>query len=90
LRTIADMLGSAQLAQKDSARGAESHYASLCRTLSSDVEMPWVRAMFAYLATSDWRELVDEMGLPLRDRVGVALRYVQNFYRCRLIKKPLR
>ncbi|TKA54810.1 hypothetical protein B0A53_02619 [Rhodotorula sp. CCFEE 5036] len=68
----------AYLAQKDSARGAESHYASLCRTLSSDVEMPWVRAMFAYLATSDWRELVDEMGLPLRDRVGVALRFLSD------------
>ncbi|GAA5990362.1 hypothetical protein JCM10908_007333 [Rhodotorula pacifica] len=68
----------AYLAQKDSARGAESHYASLCRTLSSDAETPWVRAMFAYLATSDWRELVDEMGLPLRDRVAVALRFLSD------------
>jgi len=32
--------------------------------------------MFAFLATSDWRELVDEMGLPLKDRVAVALRCV--------------
>lgn len=71
---MASLTSILQLAQKDSARGADSHYASLCRTLSSDVETPWVRAMFAYLATSDWRELVDEMGLPLRDRVAVALR----------------
>lgn len=32
--------------------------------------------MFAFLASGDWRELVDEVGLPLRDRVAVALRYV--------------
>lgn len=33
-------------------------------------------AMFAFLASGDWRELVDETGLPLKDRVAVALRCV--------------
>ncbi|KPV72051.1 uncharacterized protein RHOBADRAFT_66985 [Rhodotorula graminis WP1] len=70
----------AYLAQKDTLRNAssESNYAALCRSLSSDVETPWVRAMFAFLATSDWRELVDEMGLPLKDRVAVALRFLSD------------
>lgn len=78
-RPLADSFFSrSQLAQKDTLRNAssESNYAALCRSLSSDVETPWVRAMFAFLATSDWRELVDEMGLPLKDRVAVALRCV--------------
>jgi WD repeat-containing protein mio len=33
--------------------------------------------MFAFLASGDWRELVDETGLPLKDRVAVALRCVK-------------
>ncbi|BGP35160.1 hypothetical protein JCM10296v2_006990 [Rhodotorula toruloides] len=77
LRMLAPIIA-AYLAQKDSLRGSESNYASLCRSLSSDVETPWVRAMFAYLATSDWRELVDETGLALRDRVAVALRFLSD------------
>ncbi|BGO95319.1 hypothetical protein JCM10020v2_007033 [Rhodotorula toruloides] len=77
LRMLAPIVA-AYLAQKDSLRGSESNYASLCRSLSSDVETPWVRAMFAYLATSDWRELVDETGLALRDRVAVALRFLSD------------
>ncbi|GJN93780.1 hypothetical protein Rhopal_006838-T1 [Rhodotorula paludigena] len=79
LRMLAPIVA-AYLAQKDTLRGGseESNYAALCRSLSSDVETPWVRAMFAFLATSDWRELVDEMGLPLRDRVAVALRFLSD------------
>ncbi|GAA5891466.1 hypothetical protein JCM8208_007290 [Rhodotorula glutinis] len=79
LRMLAPIIA-AYLAQKDTLRNAssESNYAALCRSLSSDVETPWVRAMFAFLATSDWRELVDEMGLPLKDRVAVALRFLSD------------
>ncbi|BGP43197.1 hypothetical protein JCM10449v2_007225 [Rhodotorula kratochvilovae] len=79
LRMLAPIVA-AYLAQKDALRNAssESNYAALCRSLSSDVETPWVRAMFAFLATSDWRELVDEMGLPLKDRVAVALRFLSD------------
>ncbi|GAA6055035.1 hypothetical protein JCM3770_006705 [Rhodotorula araucariae] len=79
LRMLAPIVA-AYLAQKDALRNAssESNYAALCRSLSSDVEAPWVRAMFAFLATSDWRELVDEMGLPLKDRVAVALRFLSD------------
>lgn len=67
-----------QLAQKDSRHSSESNFSSLCRTLSSDAETPWVRAMFAFFATSDWRELVDETGLPLKDRVAVSLRFLSD------------
>ncbi|BGP17039.1 hypothetical protein JCM10213_000325 [Rhodosporidiobolus nylandii] len=77
LRMLAPILA-AYLAQRDSRQSSESNFTSLCRTLSSDVETPWVRAMFAFLATSDWRELVDETGLPLKDRVAVALRFLSD------------
>ncbi|GAA5907972.1 hypothetical protein JCM6882_001541 [Rhodosporidiobolus microsporus] len=77
LRMLAPIVA-AYLAQKDTHQSSESNFTSLCRTLSSDVETPWVRAMFAFLATSDWRELVDETGLPLKDRVAVALRFLSD------------
>ncbi|GAA5852823.1 hypothetical protein JCM8547_004697 [Rhodosporidiobolus lusitaniae] len=77
LRMLAPIVA-AYLAQKDTRQGSDSNFSSLCRTLSSDVESPWVRAMFAFLATSDWRELVDETGLPLKDRVAVALRFLSD------------
>lgn len=64
--------------QKESSKGSDSAYADLCRSLSSDGETPWIRSMFAYLASGDWRELVDETGLPLRDRVAVALRFLTD------------
>ncbi|GAA5975273.1 hypothetical protein JCM11641_005912 [Rhodosporidiobolus odoratus] len=77
LRMLAPIVA-AYLAQRDTNQSSESPFTSLCRTLSSDVETPWIRAMFAYLATSDWRELLDETGLPLKDRVAVALRFLSD------------
>ncbi|KAI5476236.1 WD repeat protein YBl104C-like protein [Pseudohyphozyma bogoriensis] len=77
LRLLAPVLA-AYLLQKDALKGSESIYVDLCRTLSSDAEVPWMRAMFAYLASSDWRELVDETGLALKDRVAVALRFLSD------------
>jgi hypothetical protein len=38
--------------------------------------------MFAFFATSDWRELVDETGLPLKDRVAVSLRFLSDSEVC--------
>lgn len=37
-----------------------------------------VAAMFAYLASGDWRELLDESGLALRDRCAIALRFLAD------------
>lgn len=34
--------------------------------------------MFAFLASGDWRELLDEAGLPLSDRIAVALRFLSD------------
>lgn len=34
--------------------------------------------MFAFLASGDWRDVVDESGLPLKDRVAVALRFLSD------------
>lgn len=77
LRMLAPILA-AYLSQRNSSSGggSESTYAELCQSLSlsTDIDVPWVRALFAFLASGEWREVGNEMGLPLRDRVAVALR----------------
>lgn len=37
-------------------------------------EDPYLRAIYGYITTGDWLAIADEASLPLRDRVGVALR----------------
>jgi hypothetical protein len=41
--------------------------------LSDMADDPYLRAIYAYISTNDWKSIVNEASLPLRDRVGVAL-----------------
>jgi WD repeat-containing protein mio len=41
-------------------------------------EDPYLRAIYGYITTGDWAVIADEAGLPLRDRVGVALRHFDD------------
>ncbi|GAA5938473.1 hypothetical protein JCM1841_006104 [Sporobolomyces salmonicolor] len=78
LRMLAPIVA-AYLAQRESLTGSESNYAELCQSLALSSETPWVRALFAFLASGgEWRELVNEIGLPLRERVAVALRFLSD------------
>lgn len=37
-------------------------------------EDPYLRAIYGLISTGDWKSIADEASLPLRDRIGVALR----------------
>ena len=37
-----------------------------------------MRAIFAYLASGDWTDVLEEDALPLKDRIGVALRFLPD------------
>lgn len=51
----------------------------ICESLSNDmVERPYLRAIFAYIASNDWYRILDEPGLPLRERMAVALRVLSD------------
>ncbi|CCH45343.1 WD repeat-containing protein [Wickerhamomyces ciferrii] len=45
-----------------------------CRNMASELDDPYLRAIFAYIADNDWWDVLDESLLPLRERLGVALR----------------
>lgn len=51
----------------------------VCRQLSDErTSEPYLRAIFAYCATGDWHEVIDETGLPLKDRLAVGLRFLND------------
>ncbi|EEB05547.2 ubiquitin-protein ligase E3 [Schizosaccharomyces japonicus yFS275] len=58
--------------------GSDSLWKEMCRNLSTELEEPYLRAVFAYIGNSDWRDVLDELSLPLRDRLGVALRFLPD------------
>ncbi|RUS22511.1 hypothetical protein BC937DRAFT_88669 [Endogone sp. FLAS-F59071] len=52
---------------------------SLARSLIDDLtDEPYLRTMFAYLASGDWRVVLEEKDLSLRERMAVALRVLSD------------
>ncbi|KAI9811274.1 MAG: hypothetical protein M1832_000921 [Thelocarpon impressellum] len=53
---------------------SDQAWAMLCKQIAGTARDPWSRAILA-LVGSGWAAVIAEESLPLRDRVGVALRY---------------
>lgn len=49
-----------------------------CRKLSLELENPYLRAIFAFIADNDWWDVLDEHNLPLRERLGIAIRFLSD------------
>ena len=49
-----------------------------CRRMASELDNPYLRAIFAFIADNDWWDVLDEHSLPLRERLGVALRFLSD------------
>ncbi|EMR10478.1 hypothetical protein PNEG_01191 [Pneumocystis murina B123] len=50
----------------------------MCRKMSTELDDPYLRAIFAYVSNGDWRDVLDEQGLPLKERIGVGLRFLDD------------
>ncbi|WPK24616.1 hypothetical protein PUMCH_001895 [Australozyma saopauloensis] len=50
----------------------------LCRKLSLELENPYLRAIFAFISDNDWWDVLDEHALPLRERLGIAARFLAD------------
>lgn len=48
----------------------------LCREMAVELDEPYLRAVFAYVSNGEWREVLDELGLPIRERLLIALRWL--------------
>ncbi|KAG0222589.1 hypothetical protein BGW41_005933 [Actinomortierella wolfii] len=47
-----------------------------CRAHAREQESPYIRAIFSFIASGDWRDVLEEESLSLADRIGVALRFL--------------
>ncbi|CAJ0758172.1 7472_t:CDS:10 [Entrophospora sp. SA101] len=50
----------------------------MCKNLSNELKEPYLRAMFSYIATENWFEVLNEEGLSLQDKIGIALRFLDD------------
>jgi len=51
----------------------------LCKSLSEDmVDRPYLKAIFAYIASNDWSVILNMKELPLCERMAVALRILED------------
>lgn len=49
-----------------------------CRRMSSELEDPYLRVIFAFIADNDWWDILYEPAISLRERLGVALRFLND------------
>ncbi|SCU79109.1 LAMI_0A07360g1_1 [Lachancea mirantina] len=49
-----------------------------CRRMSSDLEDPYLRVIFGFIADNDWWDILYEPAISLRERLGVALRFLND------------
>lgn len=49
-----------------------------CRRLALELEHPYLRAIFAFISDNDWWDVLDEHALPLRERLGIAIRFLSD------------
>ncbi|KAI1320079.1 hypothetical protein EDD11_002051 [Mortierella claussenii] len=59
-------------------KASNSAWRAQCRSHSQAQSNPYIRAIFSYIASGDWRDVLDEKSLSLADRVGVALRFLSD------------
>lgn len=64
------------LAYKD--LSVNSPWNDQCRKLALELDHPYLRAIFAFIADNDWWDVLDEHALPLRERLGIAIRFLSD------------
>lgn len=58
---------------------ANTTWQELCQSLSDDMDgRPYLKAIFAYIASNDWSVVLKMKELPLSERMAVALRILED------------
>lgn len=50
----------------------------LCRSMSIEMEDPYLRAIFAYVSNGEWIDVLDDVGLAIKERLGIAIRFLKD------------
>ncbi|CCD25277.1 Sea4p NDAI_0E04600 [Naumovozyma dairenensis CBS 421] len=75
LRLIATAIAG-YMAYKD--QPGNNSWRQQCRKMSSELEDPYLRVIFAFIADNDWWDILYEPAISLRERLGVALRFLND------------
>jgi hypothetical protein len=63
---------------RDPSSTTNGPWKELAGEMANELRDPYQRAIFAYIANSEWREVLDEIGVPIRERIGIALRWLTD------------
>lgn len=74
-RIISGIVVAAEAEPDKRLRGAWREH---CQKLGGRLEDPYLRIMLAHLAFDDWIAVVEEAAIPLRDRLNIALRFLDD------------
>lgn len=55
-----------------------SPWRELCRKMVFDLENPYMKAVFSFIADSEWFDVLGQSSLPLHERLGIALRFLAD------------
>ncbi|SJM84587.1 probable SEH-associated protein 4 [Zygosaccharomyces bailii] len=58
-----------------------------CRKMSAELEDPYLRVIFAFIADNDWWDILYEPAISLRERLGVALRFLNDVDLSRFLER---
>lgn len=75
LRLIATAIAG-YMAYKD--QPGNNSWRDQCRKMSSELDDPYLRVIFAFIADNDWWDILSEPAISLRERLGVALRFLND------------
>ncbi|CCH62751.1 hypothetical protein TBLA_0I00920 [Henningerozyma blattae CBS 6284] len=67
---------SGYMAYKD--KPGDNAWRQQCRKMSSELENPYLRVIFAFIADNDWWDILYEPAISLREKLGVALRNLND------------
>ena len=63
--------------------------ATLCQSLSKELESPYLRTLFAVIANGgNWISVLETTGLPLRDQINAALHFLSDTEVCVVTLNP--
>lgn len=57
---------------------AYSQWRDRCQTLVTRLDDPYARILLTWFITKDWRETIQDVPIPLAERIGIALRFFDD------------
>lgn len=60
------------------ANSSSTSWKDQCRKMGMSLEDPYLRAIFTYIAENDWFEIIYDSSISIRERLGIALRFLND------------